>query len=261
MNKKKFTNKTVTILLGLIPFVLIIFAWQILVSYKLVPVWLIPGPIATIVSFFKLILDGTLFTVVLISLGNVLPAFIFGLGVASIFGIAIGTNKTFREIFYPFLVSIYPIPSIAWLPLAILLLGYSRQTIWLVIFIASFNSSLYPIISGVRHIDKNWLLAAKNTGLSKTKTIFHIVVPGSLPAFITGARMAFSTSWRILIVAEMLGVSMGGLGKFIWMAQWAFDFDKVFSGIIVLSIISIVIEKLVFKSIEQKTLEKWGIAN
>ena len=247
------------LLLSSIPFAIIAICWIILHCYNVLPNWMIPSLTQTIIAFVKLLLDGTLCSLIISSTINSLPPYILGSSFAFLFGVLIGLNNTAKNIFLPFLSSIYPIPSIVWLPLIILFMGFTRTTVWIVIFISCFRKVIYNVIQGVVTINYKWILVAKNLEFSKIDIILKIILPGCLPHLFTGLRMGFASSWRSLIAAEMLVVSVGGLGKFIWMAQWNFDFDKVFCGVIIISIIGIIVEKFMFGILEKHTLMKWGI--
>jgi len=124
---------------------------------------------------------------------------------------------------------------------------------------AVFIRVIYVIVDGVRSIDKHFIMVARNFGYTHLEVLFKVVLPASLPAVITGARLGFGSAWRSLIGAEMLVVSLGGLGKFIWFSQWYYSFDKVFAGILTISIIGIIIEQLILRTLEKKTLELWGV--
>ena len=152
----------------------------------------------------------------------------------------------------------YPVPSLVWLPFFILFLGFTRETIWSVVFISSFVRIIYSVIGGVQNTNVDYVLAAKNFGFRKFKIIFSIILPSALPQIITGLRVGFGSAWRSLIGAEMLVITLGGLGKFIWMSQWYFNFDNVIAGIFTISLISILIEGIIFKRLEKNTLVKWG---
>lgn len=245
-------------LLGLIPFILIGFIWWFFYHFNMVPRWMIPSPLNTLQTFWALIVNGTLISLVWVSLQNVLLGFLLAIIFSLILGTLIGLSTTARKIFFPFLSAVYPIPSLAWLPLLILILGFTKETILCVIFISSSKKMIYNVIDGVRNVNSNWILAGKNLGLNKIEIIFKIILPASLPHIMTGIRMGFGSAWRSLIGAEMLVVGIGGLGKFIWMSQWFFDFSKVFSGIIVIALIGLCAEQFVFKQLENRTLMKWG---
>lgn len=252
---KKLTKK---IALGAIPFLAILIIWYIFYYFNQNIKWLVPSPIEAASSFLQLIVDGTFPKLILTSLLNLIPPFILAIVCAVVLGTVMGINKTVYKIFYPFLSAIYPIPSLAWLPFLILFLGFTREAIWSVIFISSFMKIIYNVISGVRNVNIDYVLAAKNFEFSKPKIVLNVILPCAFPQIITGLRVGFGSAWRSLIGAEMLVVTLGGLGKFIWMSQWFFSFDKVIAGIVVISIISIIIEEVIFKQLEKQTLIKWG---
>ena len=253
-------NKRIkTILLGSIPFLIILVVWYVFSVQQIFPRWVIPSPERTATTFIELLLDGTVLRLVLISLVNIIPAFVIASIMAILLGTVIGIYPTVRKIFLPFISAVYPIPTLTWLPLVILFSGFTRETIWIVVFIASFLRTIYNIVAGVRAVNHHWLLAAKNMGLNQFEIIFEVVIPGALPNIITGLRLGFASAWRSLIATEMLVSSLGGLGKFIWYSQWVFSFDKVISGIIIIAIIGIGIETLVFRPLEKRTLIRWGM--
>ena len=251
-------QKTKDILLALVPFILFIAIWYLTYYLNVIPRWLTASPHETAVTFYRLLVDGTIFRLILFSAANSIPAFIMALVAATVLGVLIGLNETARKMLFPLLSAIYPIPSLAWLPLIILILGFTRETIWAVIFISSFMKMIYSIIGGVRGVDPSWILAARNLGLSRRKIIFKVIIPSALPNILIGVRMGFGSSWRSLIGAEMLAVSVGGIGKFIWMAQWFLEFDKVLIGIVMIAVIGVLMEFVVFRHIERLTLVRWG---
>jgi ABC-type nitrate/sulfonate/bicarbonate transport system permease component len=258
MRKAKFIQLFKNIILGSIPFLVILVSWCVFYYLNQNLKWLVPSPIETASSFMMLISDGTLLGLILTSLINLVPPFIIATFCAVVLGTIMGINKIVYRIFHPILSAIYPIPSLAWLPFIILFLGFTREAIWFIIFISSFLRIIYSVISGVKNINIEYVLAAKNLGFSKFKIIRDVILPCAFPQIITGLRLGFGSAWRSLIGAEMLVVTLGGLGKFIWMAQWFFDFDKVIVGIVAISLISIFIEEIVFKRLEENTLVKWG---
>lgn len=245
--------------LGTSLFIAVIVIWKALCVFGVISPWILSGPEDTIKEFVTLIIDGTLPKMLAISCLNIFPAFFVAVAISLVLGIPIGMNKTVSRIFSPFLSSIYLIPSLAWLPLIVLFLGFDRSAIWVVIFISSFVRMIYSVIGGVRNVNVNWLLVAQNIELKKIDIIMKVVLPGALPQIMSGIRVGFGSAWRSLIGAEMLVITAGGLGKYIWMSQWTFKFEQVFSGIITIALVGIAIEVLLFKKIEEATLFKWGM--
>ncbi|HBA36642.1 TPA: hypothetical protein DCZ15_02075 [Candidatus Falkowbacteria bacterium] len=247
------------IVLGWSLFLVVLIVWYTLNITQIVPTWLLSSPNETLNTFLKLIKNGSLIKLLLNSFLNIFPSFFVSVFFALILGVFVGINSNFRKIFLPFLSAINLVPSLAWLPLIILFFGFTRQTIWIVIFISSFMRMIYSVIGGVQGVNRNWLLVARNLELNKFQTIMKVIIPGALPQILSGIRVGFGSAWRSLIGAEMLVVTAGGLGKYIWMSQWAFRFDQVISGIIMIALVGILFEQLVFRKIEQATLFKWGL--
>jgi ABC-type nitrate/sulfonate/bicarbonate transport system permease component len=225
------------------------------------PKWFLPSPIKVLLTFKDLLKDGTLIKVVSNTILNLVPPFLIAAVASIIFGILIGTSTTARKIFFPFLSTLYPVPSLEWLPFIIIIFGFTQTSVWVLLFISSFLKMIYNMIAGVRNINTIWILVAKNLGLNKLQTILKVILPGALPNIITGMRIGFGAIWRSVIGAEMLVIGAGGLGKFIWTAQWTYSYDKVLVGILLIAVIGLTIETIVFKKIESTTLEKWGLVN
>jgi ABC-type nitrate/sulfonate/bicarbonate transport system permease component len=249
------------LILASVPFLVLLLLWNIAIYFNWMPNWFLPSPVKVIITFWYLIINGTITRIIIESMINLLPPYFLAVIASVIFGIIIGTNTTVRHIFFPFISTLYPIPSLAWLPFIIILFGFTRQSVWILLFISSFLKMIYNMIIGVRNVSPIWILVAKNLGLNRMQTIFKVIIPGALPNIITGIRIGFGSIWRSVIAAEMLVSGAGGLGKFIWNAQWSFSFEKIFVGIMLIAIIGISIETFIFKKIESIAFEKWGIAD
>lgn len=253
-------NKAKRFALGSSLFVTLLILWEVLTITNIIPRWILPTPGQTFLEFIHLLKDGELLNLFLISCLNIFPAFIFAIFCAIIIGVIVGLNPIARQMFMPFFSALYLIPSLAWLSLIILFLGFTRQTIWTVIFISSFSRIIYSVINGVRGVNRDWLLAAANMGLNTTEIVYKVILPASLPEIISGIRIGFGSAWRSLIGAEMLVASVGGLGKYIWMSQWSYKFEQVISGIFIIALVGVAFEELVFKRIEKNISIRWGFS-
>lgn len=248
-------------ILGAAPFILFIIAWDLAVRFGWLPNWIIAPPLQVIKALANMVQDGTLLRLLYSSMLNIMPAYFIAMLVATVGGILCGMNATAAKIIRPILSSFHTIPSIAWLPLIVLFLGLTRTSIWVLIIIATFSRSIYIVISGVETIRKEWLLVAKNLNLNPFQTVIYVVVPAASTQILAGMRSGFGSAWRTLIGAEMLVTSMGGLGKYIWYAQWYYEFDRVIAGIVVIAVIGITVEQLIFNPLEKITVQRWGMAN
>ncbi|MFA6426940.1 MAG: ABC transporter permease [Candidatus Magasanikbacteria bacterium] len=241
----------------LVPFLLLFTAWSVITYLQLVPSYLLPSPLAVISVFFRLLKEGTLYLIVSKSLLNCLPPYLLSIIVAFLVGLFVGTSKVRQSMILPLISFFYPIPSLAWLPMIIIMTGFTQWSVWILVFISSFLKIVLNMITGIQNINPHWILAAKNLGMSKMGVLFKVVIPGALPNIVIGLRMGFGSSWRSLIGAEMLVTGVGGLGKYIWMSQWSFDLDQVLTGIITIAAIGLICELLIFKKLELVMFKNW----
>jgi len=246
------------ILAAILPFCILLL-WQLFYSFEVIPHWILKSPCQVLITLWHLLIDGTLLHLVSISASNALIAFTLALVVSVAFGLLLGINPTAEKIFFPTLTLLYPIPSLAWLPIIVIFLGFTRQTIWIVVFLSAFFKIVFNVIAGVKSVNKSLLWAASNFEIRGWKLIQKVILPGAFPHILTGIRLGFGSSWRSLIGAEMLAVGVGGLGNFIWTSQWFMKFDQAIAGIMVIALIGFAIEKLFFHKIEILTVKRWGL--
>ena len=146
---------------------------------------------------------------ILISLQRVLIAFTFAtlLGVPT--GLFLGWSKTFRDYVFPLFEMLRPIPILAWVPLAIIMLPGSELPVLFLTFLASFFATALNTMLGVRSIDPSLVLAAKSLGASRWQTFGHVIVPGALPFIFTGLQISIGVAWFSLVAAEMVSGQFG----------------------------------------------------
>lgn len=251
-------QRTRDALLYCVPFLLILIAWQLFRTFEIIPPWILPSPSETAIAFGSLVLDGTMLRLVATSAGHMIPAFVLSSITAIFVGLLVGLSSTWRKMLMPMLSVIYIVPTLAWLPLIVLFLGFTRSSIFVIVFLATFPKVVYPAIAGVQSINRTWILAGRNLGLTSFGVILKIVLPGALPYLVVGARLGFGSAWRSLIGAEMLVASLGGLGRFIWLAQWNYSFDRVLAGITVMIIVGLVAEQWLFRRAEDWVNARWN---
>ena len=207
------TPRIKNLLLGLSPFIAILLIWEISSSLGLISEFLMPAPGKVFATFFKLIKEGVLLKLFLVSLLNIIPAFVLAAVAAVTMGTLIGVSYLWRRIFSPLLSAVYIVPSLAWLPLIILILGFTRETIWAVVMISSFTRIIYIVIGGIKSVNINYLLISKNLELSRLITVWKVILPAALPHILSALRIGFGSSWRSLVGAEMLVVTAGEIGR------------------------------------------------
>ncbi len=241
------------------PFLVVGAIWEIVAWAGVFPRRLFP-PLEEIgASFVQLTISGVLPH----HAGDTLLRLFAGFALAAVLGVSIGVamgrSRRAEDIFLP-LVSIgAPIPGIAYAPLFLLWFGLgSFSSILLVGFVSAF-----PIIfnswSGVKAVKEIWLRSAQAMGADNRRVFSHVILPGALPYILTGMRLGLAQAWRILVAVEMLAAVPWGLGWMIFGARKFLNTDVMMSGIVVIAVIGLLLEKFVFQKLENYTVVRWGM--
>jgi len=186
----------------------------------------------------------------------VIIATVFGL----VLGILMGVNGYIYKFFDPLITVVMPIPGIAWAPIFMIWMGFGDRTIITVGAIAAFFPVVYNVASGIRSMDQKLIWAASCTGTSRTITFLKVHIPASAVYIITGFKLAFAQAWRTIIAVEMLAATMWGLGYMIFEARDYLRPPVIYSGIIIMAVIYLLIERVIIGWMERKTIVKWGMA-
>lgn len=150
------------------------------------------------------------------------------------------------------------IPSLAWIPIAILLLGLGSPATVFIIFLAGVFAITINTVAGVRSIDVPNIRAAQMLGVGRGALLTQVLLPGAAPHTLSGLRVGLANGWRGLIAAEMVAAQGTGLGYAIFQARWSFDYNSAFASIIVIALIGLAVE-VVFNVIERRTVHRWGM--
>ena len=233
--------------------------FQIVASSHFFPAVLFPGLPVIARTLWSMSLDGTLVLHVAFTLYRVL----FGFVLAILLGLPLGTLMArFRPIerfFMPLVSALMPIPSFALVPLFMLWFGIGNMTTILIVFYAATFPILFNTWSGVRAVNPLWLRAAGVMGATEQALFWKVIIPGASPLIIAGLRQAFLRSWIAVIGAEMLAASDWGLGWVIFDAQQFLQTDVMMASVAMIGAIGFLFERLVFGSLEQATVARWGM--
>lgn len=233
-------------------------SWEAVSRAGLFPPYLLPGPEATAIAMWRGLSDGSLLLASGASMARLLGGFGTALLLGVVLGLVIGTVDVLDEGVGTVLLGLQSIPSIAWLPLALLWFGLDQKAIIFIIFIGSFIPVIQGTITGVKQVPE--LLRRVGRVMGAKGLFYHrtVVFPASLPSIVTGARMGWSFGWRSLLAGELL-VSGVGLGQVLEMGRNLSDMEMVLSVMIVIAALGIVLERLVFARIERSVTSRWGL--
>ena len=237
--------------------------WQLL--YVAATDWLawakpyaVPHPSGVAQSVQALLANGTLFAAVAKSMLRVLTGFAISLVVGVLFGILIIQSEYLSRNLKPLLLGIQTLPSVCWVPFAILWFGLNESSIIFVVVMGSVFSISLAVESGIKEVPPIYIKAAKTMGVTPANMYTKVIFPAALPSFVAGLKQAWSFAWRALMSGEVMSASVG-LGYTLMIGRDLADINQVMTVMLVIVLIGIVIDKGIFSSVENYLLKKRGL--
>jgi len=250
--------------LGSILFIVgIIILWQLFFVagtewFSLVKAYAVPSPAGVYRSFIRLFLAGTLFTAIAHSLVRALIGFLIAIVIGVIFGIFILNSDFLCRNLKPLILGVQTLPSVCWVPFAILWFGLSESAILFVVVMGSAFSISLSVESGVKNVPSIYIKAAKTMGVSSFALYQRVIFPAALPSFLSGLKQGWSFAWRALMSGEVMSASVG-LGYTLMLGRDLADINQVMTVMLVIIGIGILIDKGVFSLAERHVLKKRGL--
>lgn len=244
--------------LGVSTILAFLLIWQGVYMLELMPKWAFPSPIQVVQAFYELSLSGALLSNTAASVGRQITGVVLAAAVGIPAGLVMGASPNVRAAFLPLCRLLYPIPGIAWIPLAILWFGVGFTSTVFVIFFSGIWSIMFNTMTGVQTLSGQYTDVARVYLASRGLYTRAILIPGSLPYIITGMRLTYGVGWRVIVGAEMIS-SITGLGFLIDDARWQLRPDIMICGMITIAMIGWVSENWFFDWVEKKTIERWGM--
>src|SRR5205809_4186392 len=207
----------------------------------------------------RMVLSGAMLRHALYTLYRVLFGFVLAGAVGVPIGILMGRFRRVERFFLPLVSVLMPIPSLAWVPVFILWFGLGNAaTIALVFFAATFPV-IYNPWTVVRLANRLWIRSAEAMGADEKALFQKVVLPGSLAFVITGLRQAFARAWIAVVGGEMIAATNWGLGWVIFDSKEFLNTDVMMASLAVIGLIGFAFERLIFHTIEQRTVSRWGL--
>jgi NitT/TauT family transport system permease protein len=225
---------------------------------------LVPTFSASVQAMWQSILEGVLPARIWTSIGVLLRGYATGIGLASVLTVlAIGTR--IGTDFLELMTAMFnPLPAIALLPLALIWFGLGTGSIVFVIVHSVLWAVALNTHSGFRSVSNTHRMVGRNYGLGGLRMVTSILIPAAFPSILTGLKIGWAFAWRTLIAAELVfGVSSGkgGLGWYIFEAKNQLNIPEVFGGLLAIIMIGLFVENVIFRWIEGRTVQRWGMQN
>jgi NitT/TauT family transport system permease protein len=219
-----------------------------------------PTPWAVVAGTLELARDGTLWEHIGASLMRVGAGFGIAVAVAIPLGLWMGWVRGAFVTLNPVFQILRPISPIAWIPIAILWFGVGNASPIYLIFIASVFPMIVQTTEGVHTIERRYLRAAENFGVSRKKLFLQVVFPATLPQIIVGMRIGLGVAWLVVVAAEMIALR-SGLGYLIIDSRNAGNrYDLVIAGMIIIGLIGLMLDG-VMRLLESMKVVRWRYAH
>jgi NitT/TauT family transport system permease protein len=223
---------------------------------------LFPTFSATVRAFVDAILSGVLPARAWASIKVLLMGYACGVVLAALLT-ALAIMSRIGTDFLETMTSMFnPLPAIALLPLALIWFGLGNGSLIFVLVHSVTWAIALNTHSGFLSVSNTLKMVGRNYGLTGPRYIWKILIPAAFPSILTGLKIGWAFAWRTLIAAELVfGVSSGsgGLGWFIFENKNTLDIPNVFAGLLTVIIIGLVIENVIFRTIEKQTIGRWGM--
>ena len=194
-----------------------------------------------------------------ISFTRLVIGYAISFAIGATVGALIGTVQWIDHTLGSLVLGFQSLPSITWLPLAILWFGLNQQAIIFVVLMGSLFSVAISVRAGVRGIPPLLTRAAQTLGANHWQLYRYVVLPGMLPSLVQGLKLGWSFAWRSLMAGELLFVSLG-LGHLLNLGRDLNDMSMVMAVMLVIIAVGVVIDRLVFGRLEAWVQDRWGFA-
>ncbi|MFB7936539.1 ABC transporter permease [Streptomyces sp. NPDC127049] len=241
---------------------LVLIVWQVLVSAKITEETKLPAPSAVWDGLTDMWLQGTLLEVIWTSVSRGLSGFLLALAIGTPLGLLVARVKFVRAAIGPILSGLQSLPSVAWVPPAVLWFGLNDAMMYTVILLGAVPSIANGLVSGVDQVPPLFLRAGRTLGATGLKGTWHVVLPAALPGYLAGLKQGWAFSWRSLMAAEIIASSpdLGlGLGQLLENGRNNIDLPGVFLAILLILIVGIAIDLLIFSPLERWVLRSRGL--
>jgi NitT/TauT family transport system permease protein len=247
-----------TALKRIVFFALIIGFWEAGSRFGLWTEVVLPSPTSVFQSLIAGMSDQTL----IIDLVASFKRLLIGLGISLLIGTSIGVllakSKTADDTLGSVLLALQSVPSIVWLPLAIMWFGLNEKAVIFVVILGGTFVMALNIRMGIKNVSPLFIKAAQTMGSRGLDLFIRVIFPASIPYVVTGSRLAWAFAWRALMAGELLSTGPG-LGYTLRYASDFGDMSLVIAVMIIIGVVGAIVDQLIFQRIEKSVIKRWGL--
>ncbi len=249
------------VLQSIFPFAVVFGLWELVAHLGIFPARLFPTLETVFSALWRLTANGALPHHAAETLLRLGAGFILAAIAGVVIGILMGRVRWIEDTLLPLVSFGAPVPGLAYAPIFLMWFGLGNTAVILLVAVVAAFPIILNTWSGVKAVKEIWVRSAQAMGAGEGSLFAKVILPGALPYILTGLRLGLAQAWRILVGVEMLAAVPWGLGWMIFGAREFLATDIMLSGILVIGIIGLTLEKFVFQRIERFTVVRWGMVS
>ncbi|WP_395245076.1 ABC transporter permease [Agromyces sp. MMS24-K17] len=253
---------TTSVLPPIVFLVLLVVAWQAYIVIAQPRPDISPGPLDVLAAFQQGWESGRIQEAVFTSLERGVVGFLISVAIGTPIGLLLAEVRPLRRAVGPLISGLQVLPSVAWVPAAIIWFGLTDATVYFVVLMGAIPSIVNGLISGVDQVPPQLRRVGTVLGAGRGQLATLVVLPAALPGYVAGLKQGWAFSWRSLMAAEIIAVggTIGfGLGSMLQQSRELADLAGVLATIITILAIGILIELVVFAPLERRMLRRRGL--
>jgi len=220
---------------GIVAIIVTVIFWELCSRFEVPIIGMIPAPSSVFSSLVEQLQDPAYWECWVVSYDRVLSGFIIAQIIGIPLGLIMGLSRHLRDLSFPTLEILRPIPPLAWVPTAVIFWPTPEMSMIFVTFLGAFFTMVLNILGGVKNIDVRYIRSAQSLGSSGFDIFRRIVLPATLPSLFTGMTVGMGITWAVVVAAEMIA-SRSGLGFLTWKSYVAGDYPVIVIGMISIGI-------------------------
>jgi len=253
---------TRSVLPPLVAAALVIVVWQLVYNSGIKKPWALPSPLTTWNTLVAKWQEGAILEAVWNSLHRGGLGFLFSVLIGTALGLVVARVWVVRAAIGPVLNGLQSLPSVAWVPAAIIWFGLTDSAIYMVVLLGAVPSIANGLVAGLDQVPPLYVRVGRVLGARGWTSVRHVLLPAALPGYLAGLKQGWAFSWRSLMAAELMTYSndLGlGLGQLHAQGRNDHEMDVVIVGIFVILLVGVGVELLLFAPIERRVLRARGL--
>jgi NitT/TauT family transport system permease protein len=232
--------------------------WEALALLKFWPSYAFPTPQGVAESLWAGFADHSIWIGIAVSLRRVAIGYAISVVLGILLGMLIAWSKFLEDTMGGVILSFQSLPSVCWLPIAILWFGLHETAIIFVTVMGSMLAVTQATKAGFDNVPRILSMAGRNLGAKGPQLFWHVMLPASLPYLMDGLRQGWAFAWRSLIQGEMLYVTLG-LGQLLVAGRDLNDINQVVAVMVLIAAIGYAVDGILFRRLETSLRDRWGM--